>query len=148
MLHVEDFVIDVGSGAGFPGIIMSIYGFKNVVLFEKNFKKSVFLNTIKARLGLGFEVVNEDIYNFSKIKNVPRGTFRDFVMVSRAFGKLSQLLEIMLQIKADKGIFHKGTQYKEEIIKSSEVFDYKFETQASVTNSSSVIITVYEVRRK
>ena len=36
-------IFDIGSGAGLPGIILAIAGFDNIVLIEKDIKKSVFL---------------------------------------------------------------------------------------------------------
>jgi 16S rRNA (guanine527-N7)-methyltransferase len=38
-----DNIIDIGSGGGFPGIVLSIGGVKNIALVESDKKKSVFL---------------------------------------------------------------------------------------------------------
>jgi len=53
-------VADIGSGGGFPGIILSIFGHK-VRLIEINSKKTSFLQYIVAELGLDSEVYNTDV---------------------------------------------------------------------------------------
>ena len=43
-------IADLGTGAGFPGIILSILGIKNITLIEKSPKKCQFLRNIKVRI--------------------------------------------------------------------------------------------------
>ena len=139
MLHQNDNIIDIGSGAGLPGVILSIYGMKNVVLCEKNFKKSVFLRNVKNKLNLNFEIFNDDILNFNKI---------GYISVSRAFGSLLKLLDIMLKISSPKGVFHKGESCMFEIDEASNYFDFEYKLTKSITNKNSFIIEVWNVRRK
>ena len=42
-IDFSDIIIDIGSGGGFPGIVLSICGVKNTVVIESDKKKSVFL---------------------------------------------------------------------------------------------------------
>ena len=148
MLDKNDLIVDIGSGAGLPGVVLSICGFKNVVLCEKNFKKSVFLKTVKSKLNLNFDVFNDDIYNFSKIQNAPRGAFENCVAVSRAFGSLKLLLDVMCSINISKGVFHKGEKINEEINEALHEFEFDYSLVKSVTSDNGVIITVSEIRRK
>ena len=52
--------MDIGTGAGLPGIILSIIGFKNLHLVEKSPKKSLFLENCKLQLGfkLSLYIIN------------------------------------------------------------------------------------------
>ena len=59
--HHEKSVMDLGTGAGLPGIILSIIGFKNLHLVEKSPKKSSFLENCKLRLGLNYVVHNKSV---------------------------------------------------------------------------------------
>ncbi|MDR0695267.1 MAG: 16S rRNA (guanine(527)-N(7))-methyltransferase RsmG [Holosporales bacterium] len=143
-LAKDDHIIDVGSGAGFPGVILAIHGYKDVTLCEKNHKKYTFLLAIKSSLGLELEVSNEDIYKM----NVPREAFSKIVLVSRAFGELIKLLDVMQAVGANCGIFHKGAQHLREIENAQRRFSFKYDKQSSVTNKDGVILKIYEVRQK
>lgn len=57
----EAIVVDIGSGAGFPGVVLSILGFENVNLVEINYKKAAFLQYATAELGLKAKVHNDDV---------------------------------------------------------------------------------------
>ena len=55
---------DIGTGAGFPGVVFSIIseidGFKSrVILIDSNQKKCRFLNEVKIKLGLSYQVINK-----------------------------------------------------------------------------------------
>ncbi len=63
--------VDIGSGAGFPGVVFSIIselsGFKNkVFLVDSNERKCKFLNEVKFKLGLSYYVVNERSENIKE----------------------------------------------------------------------------------
>jgi 16S rRNA (guanine(527)-N(7))-methyltransferase RsmG len=107
MLSKNDLLLDIGAGAGFPGVILAIQGFNNVILCEKNHKKCTFLREVKGKLGLNFEIYEGDIYNF----NAPRGALQKIIAVSRGFGSLTKLLDIMDNISIEEGVFHKGEKY-------------------------------------
>ncbi len=139
LLSKDECIIDVGSGAGFPGVVLAICGFENIVLCEKNLKKTVFLRDVRSKLGLKFEIFNDDICKFKE---------SGFTAVSRAFGSLGLLLETMLAISSPKGVFHKGESYEDEIRVAKELFDFEYKFRPSATNKESVIIAVSGVKRK
>lgn len=143
-LNKNDYIVDIGSGAGFPGIVLSICGFRNIALCEKNFKKCIFLNEIKNKLGLDFVVYNGDIYEL----NVPRGTLSKTVAVSRAFGSLSKLLDVMAKLSIKRGVFHKGECFYDEIKEAELEFEFNYTKTQSITNEKSVILDINNIRRK
>ena len=63
----EKSIMDIGTGAGLPGIILSIIGFRNLHLVEKSPKKSSFLENCKLRLGLNYVVHNKPISEISNL---------------------------------------------------------------------------------
>ena len=144
LLGKDDYIIDIGSGAGFPGIVLSICGFSKVTLCEKNFKKCVFLREVKNKLNLDFNVYNGDIYKL----NVPRETLSKTVAVSRAFGSLLKLLEIMEKLGIERGVFHKGENFYSEIEEANSEFKFDYKQIQSVTNEKSVILSIDKIRRK
>ena len=70
--HHEKPLMDIGTGAGLPGIILSIIGFKNLHLVEKSPKKSLFLENCKLQLGLNYQVHNLvlELANKNQISNL------------------------------------------------------------------------------
>lgn len=107
-------LIDVGTGAGFPGLVLKIV-FPNleVTLLDSNNKKTKFLEYVSERLKIDVNIVNERVENFSK-KNLNKFD----VVTSRAVANLRVLSEICIPLVKEKGYFVplKGTieeEYKE-----------------------------------
>ena len=61
-------IADVGSGAGFPGMILGILGYKNCHLIEINTKKSAFLQYVNAELNLGIKIHNKDVKSMNLVE--------------------------------------------------------------------------------
>ena len=129
----EKSVMDIGTGAGLPGIILSIIGFKNLHLVEKSPKKSSFLENCKLRLGLNYVVHNKSISEISNL-NI------DYV-TARAFASIEKIISMTKKIinRQTKFILLKGRSYLSELetINSNKYF---WETHPSITSSDSKII--------
>ena len=135
-------ILDIGSGAGFPGVILAIYGFKNIILCEKDFRKSVFLKDVKRQLKLDYTVFNGDVYQFDTSKvNTP------ITAVSRAYGSLSELLDVMETLKISTGVFNKGSSYQVEINEAKQKFNFHYTTFRSTTDINGVILKILNVTR-
>ena len=128
---------DLGSGAGFPGLILALFN-KNkdfhVKLYEKSPVKRSFLKDISERLSIKIEVCGN--------------VYEDFIdtdyIVSRAFKKLEAIIQVSREIakKSHKLIILKGQNAQEDLKKAfnKEKYDYKLEK--SITNEDSKIIIV------
>ena len=129
----EKSVMDIGTGAGLPGIILSIIGFKNLHLVEKSPKKSFFLENCKLRLGLNYVVHNKSISEISNL-NVD-------CITARAFASIEKIIIITKKIvnKQTKFILLKGKSYLTELEKINPQ-KYFWETYPSITSSESKII--------
>ena len=107
-------LIDVGSGAGFPGIPLAIaYPSLRITLLEPLMKRCVFLSTVQQTLGLeNVEVVCDRAEDYSKVHK------EEFdIATARAVSKLNILLEISSQMIKVGGHFIalKGRIAQEEI---------------------------------
>ena len=128
---------DLGSGAGFPGLILAIFN-KNkdfhVKLYEKSAVKRVFLKRIIDRISLNIEVFG----------NVYENSINTDYIVSRAFKKLDAIIQVSREIakNSHKLIILKGQNAQKDIKKAfkKEKYDYKLEN--SLTNENSKIIIV------
>ena len=128
---------DLGSGAGFPGLILALFN-KNkdfhVKLYEKSPVKRAFLKDIRDILSLKIEIHG----------NVFENSIDSDYIVSRAFKKLEAIIQVSREIakKSHKLIILKGQNAQEDLKKAfiKEKYDYKLEN--SITNEESKIIIV------
>ena len=103
---------DLGSGAGFPGLVIAIFN-KNpkfhVKLYEKSPVKREFLVLIQKKLDLNI-TINENIYD---------DKLNADIIVARAFKKLNEIISISREIikKPHKLIILKGKNAQNEINK-------------------------------
>ena len=126
---------DLGSGAGFPGIVLEIFnknkGF-HVKLYEKSPVKRRFLMKAIKELGLNAEVLGD-------IRDEKLDTD---IIVCRAFKKLDYVIQVSREIakKPHKLIILKGENAQEEINKSFKNKKYPYKLEKSITNIDSKII--------
>ena len=139
-------VIDIGTGAGFPGIVLGILKPTwQITLLDSLNKRVDFLNTVISELALenctavhgrAEELARDDSYRFGF----------DLV-VSRAVAELPVLLELCMPFVSDDGFFvsYKGPGYEEELSHASgamselKVAD-RFTMQFGLSNSTRVLI--------
>ena len=127
--------VDLGAGAGLPGILLAIIGYTKVHLVEKSPKKSVFLDNCKKRLGLDCTVHNQSLSDVS-LSNLN-------YIVARAFAPISKILDYTRKMVSNqtKFILLKGKTYLEELkLVSDKKFNWK--EYPSVTSGESRIIVL------
>ena len=129
---------DLGTGAGFPGIVLAIFN-KNinfhVKLYEKSRVKTKFLSYICSKLDIN-AVIYENDMRYHDIKS-------NYV-VSRAFKKLEEHIYISREIiKVNhKLIILKGKSAEEEIKKLNKNLNYSYSLEKSITDSESKILVI------
>jgi len=127
--------VDLGSGAGLPGVLLSILGHKKLHLIEKSPKKSVFLDNCKIRLGLDYTVHNQPLSDVS-LSNL-------HYIVARAFAPITKILHYTKQMVTNQTqyVLLKGKTYLEEI---NLVNNMKFNWKAypSITSNESRIVVL------
>ena len=140
-------IIDFGSGAGFPGAVLSILGASKIFLVESNKKKCNFLTVLKKETNSNFNIVNLRIENLK---------FLDpSLIVSRALTSTKNLLMLSINhmlksknIKTKKEaiqnipnlLFLKGKTFKKELNDIPENLNFKFQTFPSITSAESRIL--------
>jgi 16S rRNA (guanine527-N7)-methyltransferase len=105
-------VADIGSGAGFPGVVWKIARPElDMTLFERRLKPGLFLERVVTLLGLeGIEIVGEDAANYREA-----GAFD--LVVSKAAGRFADLLPLVERLLAPNGAYLtiKGRAWKAEL---------------------------------
>ena len=139
-------IIDIGSGAGFPGVIIKIlmdsnkiYG--NVLLLDKSPKKCKFLNDLSKKLALKVKIQNVKLehYKFNKISTI----------VSRAFKKTIETIDILFKNndKISSIILMKGKTYQHELEDAKKKYTFDLEKFRSITSDESYIIKISNIKR-
>ncbi len=139
----ESTVIDVGTGAGFPGLALKIaYPNLKVTLLDSLNKRIQFLNAVIEKLGLeGVETVHGRAEDFAKPDKL-REKYE--LCVSRAVANLSTLSEYCLPfVKVDgKFISYKSEKISEEMVAAKNAIGLlggKVENQVEFTLPDSDI---------
>ena len=126
---------DLGSGAGFPGIVLAIFNLNlgfHVKLYEKSPVKSAFLKSIAKKLDLNVKILG-NIYD----DNIDS----DYI-VCRAFKKLDRIIQVSREIakKPHRLIVLKGQNVQEEINNAFKKKKYPYKLEISMTNDRSKIL--------
>ncbi|MDX1921548.1 MAG: 16S rRNA (guanine(527)-N(7))-methyltransferase RsmG [Alphaproteobacteria bacterium] len=131
---------DMGSGAGFPGMVLAIMGAPNVTLIERDVRKAAFLRTIAAETKTKINLLNLDI------KDV---TLKFDVITSRALADLSELLEMSEHIRKPSThcLFLKGKNLDAELVKAQKDWTMAVRKMESVTDNEAYIIRLTELKR-
>ena len=111
-------IIDVGSGAGLPGIPLAIiYPDKNFTLLDSNVKKTRFMQQAVIDLGLkNVQTQHQRVEDFKPLNQIESGATNEFnIMISRAFAASDKFFvscEQVLKFLSTKGkiIFMLGKQ--------------------------------------
>jgi|TARA_B110000211_G_C14068403_1_gene548767 16S rRNA (guanine527-N7)-methyltransferase len=131
-------ISDLGSGGGFPGIIIAIFTQKSdfhVKLYEKSSVKRIFLQSIIDKMKLNAKVV-DNIKLFSNL-------YSNYI-VCRAFKKIPEILAISREIfkKPHKIIILKGKNAQIEINKVLKLQSLRYKMESSITDKESKIIII------
>ena len=134
--------VDVGTGAGFPGMVLAAMGRKDLLLCEKSKKKNIFLNAVAKECKLKVKMYND------RIENLRASNIR--TIISRAFSPLKNLiLKVRHCLNADTTlVLHKGRTYMKEIIEARSLFCFNYKCYDSVSNSEAKILKIYNIQEK
>lgn len=111
-------IVDIGSGAGYPGIVLRILSGREVTLVESVKKKAAFLTAISEELSLGVEVLGE---RAEDVARVHPDAFAG--VVARALASLPALVELATPMLMRRGrlIAMKGPLDQEELLRGDKV---------------------------
>ncbi len=138
-------IVDIGTGAGFPGIIVKILMENdnlngNMILIEKSPKKYEFLKDLCVKLDLKVKIENKrlEIYNFSKISTV----------ISRAFKSTLETIDILYRNLENirELVLLKGKTYQQEIEEAKKKYTFELEKFRSITSNDSSIIKIRRIK--
>lgn len=130
---------DFGTGAGFPGIILSILGIKEIHLVEKAFRKCDFLRKSKLLSQ------NRVFIHQAKLEELSVAEFD--CITSRALAPLDKLLNYSTKFLKKDGfcLFLKGKNLKQELELAKKQFSFNYELYPSLTSQEGNIIKISQI---
>ena len=133
-------ILDVGSGAGFPGLVLAIMGGVTVDLVESDQRKAVFLSTVIRELGLPAKVHNQ------RIETMPN--LRADVITARALAPVPKLLNLIGTQMSPECVclFLKGASVKDELTNLQSYSTMVATTHPSLSGSTGVVLELKNSR--
>ncbi len=130
---------DFGSGAGFPGVVLSILGVKEIHLIEKSFRKCEFLK-MAAKIS-----PNKIIIHQKKVEEIKNLSFD--IATSRAFSPLNDLIPIVKPFfkPTSIGIFLKGKNVENEINLAKKTNKFHHTAHPSLTSGESKVLVINHI---
>ena len=138
-------IVDFGSGAGFPGLILACQSNPDlgghVTLIESIGKKCRYLDAAIDAAQLPATVLNERLEDVA-----PRSVD---ILTARAFAPLPKLLDYASPWfkKGGIGLFHKGQRWEEELTQAQEKWTLAYQAIPSRIEGSGVILKIMEAKR-
>ena len=141
-------VIDLGSGAGFPGLIVAILAKDRKIpikvnLIEKSKKKALFLKRVINELKLDTYVLNLNVFELTD-------KIQTDLIIARAFKPLKTILRLLDQkVENWKKIFlFLGKTGQNELLQASKIWDIRYKQRRSVTSRDSIVIEINRLKKK
>ena len=139
--------LDLGSGAGFPGLVVAIAGLERglaVDLVESNSRKCAFLRHVARLTG-----ANATIHESRLEAVIPQFVGRTQVVSARALASLADLLrwtEPLLKT-GTIGLFPKGRDVEAELTEAAQSWKFETEVLPSQTDSQARIFRITSIER-
>lgn len=129
-------LVDLGSGAGFPGLVLAIMGVGHVHLIERDGRKCAFLREVAHKTVAPVTVHNMDV---AKIKPWPVKA-----VTARAFAPLPTLLPLAAPFieQGALGLFLKGKTLDDELTQSSKEWRITADRVPSASDPAGCILRV------
>ncbi|CAN5445016.1 16S rRNA (guanine(527)-N(7))-methyltransferase RsmG [soil metagenome] len=138
-------LVDLGSGAGFPGLVLAaLRPSLAVTLIESDARKGAFLGEASRRMGLK----NLPKIVISRIEAAPASNAD--IVTARALAPLGQLLAWAAPHRSDTAIclFHKGRDWQAELTEAMKDWDIQSQPFSSVTDRDAVLFRVAQFSAK
>ncbi len=129
-------LMDFGSGAGFPGLVLAILGVEGVELVESDGRKCAFLAEAARAAGASVTIHNQ------RIEDLPRSPVP--IITARAFAPLPKLLEYALPFWGPKTrlIALKGAHIDKELTEATKCWNMQVESHPSLTDPTGTVLCI------
>ena len=131
--------LDVGSGAGFPGVVLSLLGAGGAHLLDSSQKKCQFLEGVSRETGAAFSVLRGRVESLE-------GLVFDTVL-ARAVAPIGTLLSWCQDVSTfqTRYFFLKSSSFQEEIDRALQKVSFQYSVSQSLTSSEGKIVSLWNV---
>lgn len=133
-----DRVLDLGSGGGFPGMVLAIATDCQITCVDSDSKKTLFLEEVARQTKTNVRIITARIENVSE---------KFDTVCARGFASLDKLISFTKE-HGDYGVFLKGKKWFAEIEDAKHIYDFSYQSFESVTDPESRVITVSDIFSK
>ena len=143
----DNICTDIGTGGGFPGVILAIIT-KNANcqikfnFFEKSYHKSLFLKQVSKKLNLNAEIFQKDVFE---------GQYQTSgTVIARAFKPLPVVLELINKnfINCKNLIVFMGKNGKQILKDVFKQWDFEYKEKKSLTSDDSFLLSIKNIKKK
>jgi 16S rRNA (guanine527-N7)-methyltransferase len=137
-------LVDLGSGAGFPGLVLAIMTDWRVHLIDSDQRKCAFLRQVALECGVAERVT----IHAKRIEQVT-GIVAE-VVTARACAPLEELLGLAAPFVGEGGacLFLKGAQAEEELTQAERRWTMRVATRGSISDPGGKILVITQLKRK
>ena len=134
-------ILDMGTGAGLPGLILSIMGCQNVTLIDSNNKKTKFLEKMKIEMNLKVKIILDRVENEENKKYD--------IITSRALANLSKLFTYSHNFlkKNTVLIFLKGKSVNDEILDATKIWQFEYKKHTSLSDRQGNLLVIRNLKK-
>lgn len=142
--------LDVGSGAGFPGLVLAILLSETpgarMTLIESDQRKAAFLREVARHTRAPVEILSIRIESAATQIILPLPE----VVTARALAPLDRLLDLIFPFfgPGTVGLFLKGRDAEREIAEARRRWQFSYELRDSLTDDAARIVLVRDVQAK
>ncbi|MBX7198388.1 MAG: 16S rRNA (guanine(527)-N(7))-methyltransferase RsmG [Rhodospirillaceae bacterium] len=132
-------LVDLGSGAGFPGLVLAILGQRDVHLVESDQKKVAFLREAARVAGV------KPTFHPARIESL--SGLPTALICARALAPVDKLLALSAKIATPetKFVFLKGQNVEVELTEAHKIWRMEAESHVSRTDSTGRVVILREV---
>jgi len=141
-IGANEAVVDMGSGAGFPGMVLGIMGITSMALVESDGRKVAFLREVARETKTPIRIFHERAENVS---------LTDFsVITARGFASVKNTLNFLKDglNSGHKLLLLKGKSYQKELGEAREDWSFDCETFPSITDKEGVILSITNLKTR
>ena len=144
--NISGNILDLGSGAGFPGLILAMMGNKNISVIESDQKKCAFIREVAMLTDVNIKIYNTRIEDLS--------FFKPNLITARALAPLNKLIKYIENYMAKSPsksenfpilLFLKGKNYKSEILELCKIRNIDYKAYQSITDELGKIVYINKV---
>lgn len=133
--------VDLGSGGGFPGLVLAACGVADLTLVESDIRKCTFLREVARKMGVSVTVLTKRVEECDPLDAD--------VISARGFAPLPRLLEYAAPHLKTGGHLRllKGQDVESELTEATKYWKFTVDRHPSLSDAGGTILTIKDVDR-